>query len=185
MLGISSHLSALLSPYLPTRKFFVGEPSCTNLLFFLFALCGVLFFVSTPPRFLLTFVSIALRKEPFPFVLMPCSALEEPFSPKSCCLFGGLFFVRTTYEYIIPCCRRISTTTPVLQAPQAQHSTTQRSQPAQQAAKQVRADQSATTTQAKADGVGSRQHVVVQMYSSLCSQNERRNRNLLGLLMVV
>ena len=34
----------------------------------------------------------------------------------------------------------------------------------------------------QADGVGSRQHVFEHIYySSLCSQNERRNRNLLGL----
>ena len=32
-----------------------------------------------------------------------------------------------------------------------------------------------------ADGVDSRQHVVEHIDSSLCSQNERRNRNLLGL----
>ena len=32
-----------------------------------------------------------------------------------------------------------------------------------------------------ADGVGSRQHVVGYIYSSLCSHNERRNRNLVGL----
>ena len=33
----------------------------------------------------------------------------------------------------------------------------------------------------QADGVGSRQHVVEHIYSSLCSPNERRNRNLLGI----
>ena len=49
------------------------------------------------------------------------------------------------YELVVAEPHQISTTTAVPQAPQAQHSTTQRSQPAQQAAKQVRADQSATT----------------------------------------
>ena len=36
MLGISSHLSALLSPKLPRRKLFVGEPSQSSLLLFVF-----------------------------------------------------------------------------------------------------------------------------------------------------
>ena len=33
----------------------------------------------------------------------------------------------------------------------------------------------------QADGVGLRQHIVEHIHSLLCSQNERRNRNLLGL----
>ena len=52
------------------------------------------------------------------------------------------------YEYIRACCRRASSDIyyhPGPQAPQALHRAEQRSQPAQQSAKKVRADQSATT----------------------------------------
>ena len=42
MLGISSQLLALLSPQLPTRKLFVGEPSQSSLLSCAF--CDIFFF---------------------------------------------------------------------------------------------------------------------------------------------
>ena len=57
----------------------------------------------------------------------------------------------------------------------AQHSTAQRSQPAP-AAKQVGADQSATTHVSRQSC--SSQHVAEHLRSSLRSQHERRNRNL-------
>ena len=69
---------------------------------------------------------------------------------------------------IIPCSCRASTT--------AQHSASQSAM--HEAAKHVRADQNATTEQA--DRVGESQHVVEHLYSSLCCQHPRTNRNLPG-----
>ena len=72
-------------------------------------------------------------------------------------LFLWVFFL-----YVGACCRGASTT-----------SAAQCNQPCTKAAKQERADQSATT---QASRVGDSQHVVEHLQSSLCSQNHRRNQ---------
>ena len=48
-------------------------------------------------------------------------------------------------------------------------------------AQSTRTTSSKASTRRSEQTVGSRQHVVEHTYSSLCSQNERRNQNLLGL----
>ena len=121
----------------------------------------------------------ASRKEPFPFLFMLRSALEqEPSSPIFLFFVGLFLYVRNTsmlspsiIRYLLQYHHRAAST---------QRCTAQRGQPAQQAAKQVRADQSATTQ-------ACRRSWLVQacrrpIYSSLCSVfSKQRNRNLLGL----
>ena len=120
----------------------------------------------------------ASRKEPFPFLFMLRSALEqEPSSPIFLFFVGLFLYVRNTsmlspsiIRYLLQYHHRAAST---------QRCTAQRGQPAQQAAKRGRAHQSATTQASRRSC--SRQHVVEHIYSSLCSPNERRNRNLLGI----
>ena len=85
----------------------------------------------------------ACRKEPFPFLFTAVLLLKNDLLPYFCFLRDFFLYVRRIYEHVVAE-HEISTTT-VPQTPQSQHSSAQRSQPARQAAKQVRADQSATT----------------------------------------
>ena len=86
-----------------------------------------------------------------------------------------LYVSRPVFLRVRACRRRAST------ASTAQHHIAQSA--LHKAAMQVRADQSVTTAlqRKQADRVDPSQHVVQHLYSSLCSQNERRNRNLPGL----
>ena len=96
------------------------------------------------------------------------------FSPfwKNSLLFPVLFFVSLFFYAFDACMRACSRASSDIYYRTA--STAQRSQPAQ-AAKQVRADQTATT---QADRAGSSEHVVEHLYHSLCYPNKQINRNL-------
>ena len=118
----------------------------------------------------------ACRKEPFPFLFTAVLLLKNDLLPYFCFLRDFFLYVRRIYEHVVAE-HEISTTT-VPQTPQSQHSSAQRSQPARQAAKQVRADQSATTQASRRSWLAL---ACRRAYSSLCSQDERTNRNLLRL----
>ena len=123
------------------------------------------------------FSPIACRKETFLFML--CSAFEELSSPIFS-HFAGLFYVR--HEYIRACCRRASSDMYYHDRTSSTASTAQHSTAQSTLATSSKANTRRRVRQRKpSDGVGSRQHVVEHTYSSLCSQNERRNQNLLGL----
>ena len=104
---LGGHARHILPPFSPSRPVFADEEIIcwgTLLNFFaFFAFCDIPFLVFSP--FLLTFVSF--RKEPFHFLFILFSALEEESS--SPILFcAGRFFARPTYEYIRGCCHRAS-----------------------------------------------------------------------------
>ena len=109
----------------------------------------------------------ACRKEPFPFLFTAVLLLKNDLLPYFCFLRDFFLYVRRIYEHVVAE-HEISTTT-VPQTPQSQHSSAQRSQPARQAAKQVRADQSATTQASRRSWLAL---ACRRAYSSLCSQNE-------------
>ena len=145
-------------------------------------LCSLTFFFCVLFPILRTLVSYACRKERFRF--FSCSVLLQKTLPFFFVLRDFFLYVRvrrtSTYEHVVAEHHQVSTSTTVPQAPQAQHSTAQRSQPAQQAAKQVRSDQSATTQASRRSWLAPacrRAYV----YTARCSKNERRNQDLLGL----
>ena len=102
--GHARHILPTLSPSQPviTDEEIICWGTLLNFFAF-FAFCDIPFLVFSP--FLLTFVSF--RKEPFHFLFILFSALEEESS--SPILFcAGRFFARPTYEYIRGCCHRAS-----------------------------------------------------------------------------
>ena len=102
--GHARHILPTLSPSQPviTDEEIICWGTLLNFFAF-FAFCDIPFLVFSP--FLLTFVSF--RKEPFHFLFILFSALEEESS--SPILFcAGRFFARPTYEYIRGCGHRAS-----------------------------------------------------------------------------
>ena len=126
-------------------------------------------------------IIIACRKEPFPLLVMLCSAFIRMslfLSMIQRFLRDFFLYVRYTsiFGHVVAQLDQISATSPVPQAPQVQHSAVNPRNKQQSRYAPIRARQ-----RRQADGVGSRQHVVEDIYSALCCQNERINRNLLGL----
>ena len=93
-----------------------------------------------------------LPERAFSFLFMLYSALEEEPSSPIFLFFRDIFlYVRRTslYEHIVAEHHQIVCLLPPPYRKHRKHNTVQRSQPAQQAAKQARADQSATTQESR------------------------------------